>query len=87
MNNIKEMKSKIMLPKEFCEMEAVKYVAFRYDTTPERVLEQYFIQSGIIPSNDRHASDYSLTPNEMALFHDLGVQPSSTWWTRCCLMT
>ena len=70
------MKTKIMLPKEFCEMEAVRYVAFRYCTTPERVLEHYFMQSGIIPSNDHHTPDYSLTPNEMALFHDLGVQPS-----------
>ena len=76
MKKINEMKTKIMLSKDFCEMEAVKYVAFRYGTTPERVLEHYFVQSGIIPSNDRHASDYCLTPNEMALLHDLGVQPS-----------
>ncbi|MDE6049467.1 MAG: hypothetical protein K2G09_07230 [Paramuribaculum sp.] len=75
MNKIEEMKTKIMLSKDFCEMEAVKYIAFRYGTTPEQVLEHYFIQSGIIPSNERHYS-YCLTPNEMALFHDLGVQPS-----------
>ena len=65
-----------MLSKEFCEMEAVKYVAFRYGTTPERVLNHYFIQSGIISSDEYQDADYSLTPNEIALFHDLGVQPS-----------
>ena len=70
------MQTKIMLSKDFCEMEAVKYIAFRYSTTPEGVLEHYFIQSGIIPSKDSKDTDYSLTPNEMALFHDLGVQPS-----------
>lgn len=65
-----------MLSKEFCEMEAVKYVAFRYGTTPERVLNHYFIQSGIISSDEYQDADYSLTSNEIALFHDLGVQPS-----------
>ncbi|MDE7412937.1 MAG: hypothetical protein K2N05_03985 [Muribaculaceae bacterium] len=70
------MKTKIMLSKDFCEMEAVKYVAFRYNTTPECVLKHYFLQSGIISSGEDHASDYCLTPNEMALLRDLGVQPS-----------
>ena len=70
------METKIMLSKDFCEMEAVKYVAFRYGTTPERVLEHYFIQNGIISSNESQDTEYSLTPNEMALFHDLGVRPS-----------
>ncbi|MDE6716969.1 MAG: hypothetical protein K2J70_02145 [Muribaculaceae bacterium] len=70
------MKTKIMLPKALCEMEAVKYVAFRYGTTPECVLEHYFIQSGLILANDRREPDYILTPNEMALFHDLGIHPS-----------
>ena len=71
-----EMKTKIILPKGFCEMEAVKYVAFRYDTTPEQILMHYFIQCGIISSDDRRESDYTLMPNEIALLHDLGVQPS-----------
>lgn len=26
-----------MLSKEFCELEALKYIAFRYDTTPEQL--------------------------------------------------
>ncbi|MDE7136759.1 MAG: hypothetical protein K2N91_09020 [Muribaculaceae bacterium] len=70
------MKTKIMLSKDFCDMEAVKYIAYRYGTTPERVLMHYFVQSGIITSNDNQDAYYSLTPNEMALLHDLGVQPS-----------
>ena len=65
-----------MVPKEFCEMEAVKYVAFRYGTSPEGILEHYFIQSGILSSADRQLEEYCLTPNEMALLHDLGVRPS-----------
>ncbi len=70
------MKTKMMLPKDFCEMEAVKYVAFRYGTTPECVLEHYLIQSGMVYSNECQETDFSLTPNEMALFHDLGVEQS-----------
>ena len=68
------MKTKILLSKDFCDMEAIKYLAFRYGTTPEHVLEHYFVQSGIISSDGK--KDYTLTPNEMALLHDLGVQPS-----------
>ena len=64
-----------MLSKDFCEMEVVKYIAFRYGTTPELVLEHYFVQCGIISPNDHQEADYSLTPNEIALLHDLGVQP------------
>ena len=71
-----EMKTKIMLPRGFCELEAVKYVAFRYDTSPEQVLEHFLMQCGIIPSDGCHEADYSLTPNEMALFRDLGILPS-----------
>ena len=76
MKKINEMKTKIMLSKDFCKMEAVRYVAFRHGTTPERVLKRYFIQSGIIHSNDELAPEFCLTPNEMALFCDLGVHPS-----------
>ena len=70
------MKTKIMLSKDFCDMEAIKYVASRYGTTPERVLERYYEQCGIITPDLTKDADYTLTPNEIALFHDLGVQPS-----------
>lgn len=76
MKKDKEMKTKIMLPKDFCEIEAVKYIAFRYGTTPEKVIEHYFVQSGIKPSTEPGNHGYSLTPNEMALFQDLGVGPT-----------
>ena len=74
MDRIKGIKAKNYLSKDLCEMEAVKYIAFRYGSTPERVLERYLIQSGIIPSDDNYVPDYSLTANEMALFHDLDVR-------------
>ncbi len=74
MKIINEMKTKIMLSKDFCDMEAIKYIAFRHGTTPEKVLEHYFVQCGIIESANN--DDYTLTPNEIALFRDLGVQPS-----------
>ena len=72
----REMKTKILLSKDFCEMEAVKYVASRHGTTPEQILEHYFVQCGIITSDTGPESEYTLAPNEIALFHDLGVQPS-----------
>ena len=75
MNKTKGVEAKILLSKDFCELEAVKYIAFRYGTTPEQVLEHYFMQSGIIPSAGHRDADYTLTPNEMALFHDLGIRP------------
>ncbi|MDE5886989.1 MAG: hypothetical protein K2J48_01635 [Muribaculaceae bacterium] len=70
------METKIILPKEFCKMDAIRYVASRYNTTPEKVLEHYFIQTGIVKPGGATEDDYELKPNEVALFHDLGVQPS-----------
>ena len=77
MINSEEMKTKIMLPRGFCELEAVKYVAFRHHTTPEQILEHYFVQCGIIAPEGRPQASVALAPNEMALFHDLGVGPST----------
>lgn len=70
------MKTKIMVSKDFCELEAIKYAALRYGTTPEQILKHYFIQCGIISSDAPSKDTYTLTRNEIALFHDLGVQPS-----------
>ncbi|MDE6309310.1 MAG: hypothetical protein K2L81_03845 [Muribaculaceae bacterium] len=70
------MKTKIILPKHLCRLEAIRYVASRYGTTPEQVLEHYFVQTGIIETNENNCDDYQLQANELALFHDLGVQPS-----------
>ena len=55
-------------------MDAIKYVASRYGTTPEKVLEHYFVQTGIVKSENVD-DGYELQSNELALFHDLGVQP------------
>lgn len=65
-----------MLLKDYCKLEAIKYVAFRYGTTPEQVLEHYLVQTGIIKSSNKQEDDYNLTPNEIALFNDLGISTS-----------
>lgn len=70
------METKILLSKDFCKMEAIKYVASRYSTTPEKVLKHYFVQTGIIPSGNTDNDGYELKSNELALFHDLGIQPT-----------
>ena len=76
MNRNVKMESKIVISKDMCELEVVKYIAFRYNTTPARVIEHYLVQCGIMSSGVQKETGYSLTPNEMALFHDLGVGPS-----------
>ena len=70
------METTILMSKEFCSMEAIKYVAHRYGVTPEKIIEQYLIQTGIIRNNHDDEPDNILAPNELALFSDLGVQPS-----------
>lgn len=69
------METKILLSKDFCKMEAIKYVASRYGTTPEEVLEHYFMQTGMVDLPPKDCLDYELEPNELALFHDLGIHP------------
>lgn len=70
------MKAKIIIPQELCEQEAIRYVAHRYGTTPERVMVHYLVQDGIINSSEASIDDgFDLTPNEIELFRDLGVQP------------
>lgn len=69
------METMIQVSKDFCGMEAIRYVASRYNTTPEEVLIHYFIQTGMVNIDSRERSDYELEPNELALFRDLGVGP------------
>ena len=71
-----DMGTKILLSKDFCEMDAIRYVASRYSTTPELVLKHYLMQTGILKQTTRSTDDYDLTPNELALFCDLGVHTS-----------
>lgn len=70
------METKILLSKDFCQMDAIKYVASRYRTTPEEVLKHYFVQTGIVSAGSLDDNGYELQTNELALFRDLGVQPS-----------
>lgn len=70
------METKILLSKDLCKMDAIRYVAARYGTTPEKVLIHYFVQTGIVPSVNIDDDGYELLSNELALFHDLGVQPT-----------
>ena len=70
------MKPKNILPKGIHELEAVKYIAFRYGTTPELVLEHYLVQCGMITAGEGQEAKYTLAPNEVALFHDLGIRPA-----------
>ena len=76
MDKIRENNTKIVLSKDICEIEAIKYVAFRHGVTPLQALMCYFVQCGILDSSDNDNSDCILEPNEIALFHDLGVHPS-----------
>ena len=71
------MKAKIIIPQALCQQEAIIYVARRYGTTPEHVMEHYLVQDGIIkPSADLCKRDnFELAPNEIELFRDLGVKP------------
>ncbi|MDE6268685.1 MAG: hypothetical protein K2M04_06355 [Muribaculaceae bacterium] len=71
------METKIIVPQCLCDMEAVRYMASRYATTPEKLLRRYFVQCGIVQADEEDSDDgYRLAPNEMALLSDLGVHPS-----------
>ena len=71
-----KIKTRIQLPREFCELDAIRYVASRYGTSPEQVLEHYLTQTGTLCPDQAPDDRYELEPNEIALFRDLGVQPS-----------
>lgn len=71
------METKIIISRDLCDVEVVRYLASRYATTPERLLRRYFVQRGIIQDDEDDSTDsYRLAPNEMALLSDLGVHPS-----------
>ena len=70
------METTVIISKEYCELEAVRYIASRYHTTPVEVLKHYLEQAGIVKAINRNEADYELTHNEIALFQDLGIQPS-----------
>ena len=76
MNKTDSSLSRIVLPGYLCELEAVRYIAFRHSTTPEEVLEHFFVQCGIFEVRPECEKCYTLSSNEMNLLYDLGVKPS-----------
>lgn len=72
------MTAKVLLPREFCDDEAVRFVARRYHATPAEVLVRFLVQDGIVcRAADNVSRPFDLAPNEMALLRDLGVKPTA----------
>lgn len=72
------MESKVIIPENVCEDEVVDYLAQRYHTTPSRIIRRFLEQDGIIPdSQNEIQAGFSLTPNEMEIFRDMGLRPST----------
>lgn len=70
------MEAKKIHSKDFCAMESVKFIAFRYGTSPEQVLRQYLVQTGIIRCSGPPGSPFEPELNEIALPGDAGVHPA-----------
>lgn len=77
------MESKVVLPKNICDDEVVDYLAQRYHTTPSRVVARFLEQEGIITTTpDEGQPEFRLTPNEMEIFRDMGMLPSTIEFTK-----
>lgn len=77
------MKSKVVLPENICEDEVVDYLAQRYHTTPSRVVARFLEQEGIITTTQNEGQpEFRLTPNEMEIFRDMGMRPSTIEFTK-----
>ncbi len=75
------MESKVVLPENICDDEVVDYLAQRYHTTPSRVVARFLEQEGIINTDERQP-EFRLTPNEMEIFRDMGMRPSTIEFTK-----
>lgn len=75
------MESKVVLPENICDDEVVDYLAQRYHTTPSRVVARFLEQEGIINTDERQP-EFWLTPNEMEIFRDMGMRPSTIEFTK-----
>lgn len=75
------MESKVVLPENICDDEVVDYLAQRYHTTPSRVVAWFLEQEGIINTDERQP-EFRLTPNEMEIFRDMGMRPSTIEFTK-----
>ncbi len=77
------MESKIVLPENICEDEVVDYLAQRYHTTPNRVIDRFLKQEGIITVTPNEGKpEFRLTPNEMEIFRDMGIRPSKVEFSK-----
>lgn len=77
------MESKVVLPENICDDEVVDYLAQRYHTTPSRVVARFLEQEGIITATpDEEQPEFGLTPNEMEIFRDMGIRPSTIEFTK-----
>ena len=75
------MESKVVLPENICDDEVVDYLAQRYHTTPSRVVARFLEQERIINTDERQP-EFRLTPNEMEIFRDMGMRPSTIEFTK-----
>jgi len=75
------MESKVVLPENICDDEVVDYLAQRYHTTPSRVVARFLEQEGIINTDERQP-EFRLTPNEIEIFRDMGMRPSTIEFTK-----
>ena len=75
------MESKVVLPENICDDEVVDYLAQRYHTTPSRVVARFLEQERIINTDERQP-EFRLTPNEMQIFRDMGMRPSTIEFTK-----
>ncbi len=74
----KNMETKILLPKAFCEDEVISYIAGRYKTTPFALITNFLRHEGILLGcTDKKSNDtFCLTDNEIAICRGLGIAPS-----------
>ncbi len=75
----KNMETKILLPKAFCEDEVISYIAGRYKTTPFAVITNFLRHEGILLggcTDEKSDDTFCLTDNEIAICRGLGIAPS-----------
>ncbi|MDE6577958.1 MAG: hypothetical protein K2K58_07300 [Muribaculaceae bacterium] len=65
------MDHNISFPKKIYGFEAIKFIARRYNTSPEKIVERFLIQTGEIHLPDNSSESFTLSPNEIALISDL----------------
>ncbi len=54
-----------------CDDEVVRYLADRYHTTPDRVLQRFLVHDGIAVQQHEGAANFQLEENEMEILRGL----------------